>query len=293
MLLPQLAKEAKITSLEHYINDDRWVMEQKLDGHRLLICSPGGDYPPTALTRSGSAYTRKLPKEIQDFRFPKKHDGTHYGPGEWVLDGELVGTVVNGHTISSTYWVFDLPATPYDVNLTGMRLADRRTMLESFFDVCPNPFRLTPQARTKDEKVALAEKAVANNFEGLLLKHTEAPYRSGGRTEEWLKVKFVTTADCIVLDVRDDGKDSVRLGMVTGDDLDSLTIVDVGRASLIGKEKNGVINKGDVLEVRYLYTGAGGRLYQPTILKKRDDKAMHECHVQQLKHVNKAVLETL
>ena len=53
------------------------------------------------------------------------------------------------------------------------------------------------------------------------------------------------------------------------------------------------IKVGDVLEVRYLYTGANGRLYQPTILRKRDDKAMQECLTSQLKHVNKEVLDAL
>ncbi len=161
-----------------------------------------------------------------------------------------------------------------------------------------HPFKLVPQAKTRAEKIALSEKALASNFEGLIIKDETSPYRSGARTEEWMKVKFVTTADCIVTGVRTDGKESVDLGLVeetvtTGIAGILRTIVPVGRASLIGKEKKGAISEGDVLEVRYLYTGAGGRLYQPTILRKRTDKPMHECTVEQLKHVCKDVLETL
>jgi len=277
LLIPQLAKSAEVSSLEHFIKDDSWVMEQKLDGHRLLQLSPGMNLPPTAITRNGSIYTRKLPRAIQDFRFPE---------GEWALDGELV---------DSTYWVFDIPREPLNAIGAGeggwdkpLVLAERRAVLETFLSAVPSPFRIVPQAKTVDEKIKLASKALGECYEGLLLKKADSPYRSGGRTEEWLKVKFVSTADCVVLDVRDDGKDSARLGLVDG-----VTLVDVGRASLIGKEKRGEIRPGDVVEVRYLYTGAGGRLYQPTILRLRDDKTPPECSIAQLKHVNKEVLEAL
>lgn len=281
MLVPMLAKQAEVTSLTSFIDDTNWVMEQKLDGHRILLCSPGGNYPPTALTRAGTPYTRKLPKAIQDFRFPEGN-----GAMDLVLDGELVG---------DTFYVFDMIAQ--GVVDTSLPLRLRRKVLEDSFGFWAegNPnIKLVPQAKTKDEKIALAEKALQNNFEGLLLKRSDSQYIPGGRTDLWLKVKFVSTCDVFVLDVRDDGKESVKLGMVEYDQLtDHPQIIDVGRASLIGKEKSGAINVGDVLEVRYLYTGAGGRLYQPTIMRKRDDKAQSECTTDQLKFVNKAVLEAL
>lgn len=280
MLLPQLAKQAELTSLQAYIDDDSWVMEQKLDGHRLLLRSPGMDMAPTALTRSGSLYTRKLPKEIMDFRFPE---------GEWALDGELVGTVVNGHTVSSTFYIFDMPAWPGDA-AGAMPLHLRRAALEMLLAQIRHPFKLVPQARTRAEKISLAETSLKNNYEGLILKKADSPYRSGGRTPEWLKVKYVATADVVVTDVRADGKDSVGYAVY-----DNGALKPIGRASLIGKEKNGTIAPGDVLEVRYLYVGSDGRLYQPTIMRKRDpnEKPATQCTIGQLKHVNKAVLETL
>lgn len=272
LILPQLAQATDTTSLTDFIHDDSWVMEQKLDGHRLLLMSPGVDMPPTALTRNGTIYTRKLPRAIQDFRFPE---------GELILDGELVG---------DTYWVFDLPRFAVPQGEVGIErpLWTRRAQLEGLLAMIQHPFKIVPQAQNADQKIRLSEAALRGNFEGLVLKKVDAPYRSGGRTPEWLKVKFVATADCVVLDVRDDGKESARLGLVDG-----VTLVDVGRASLIGKEKNGTIRPGDVVEVRYLYCGAGNRLYQPTILRLRDDKMPPECTIDQLKMVNKEVLEEL
>ena len=275
MLYPQLAQTTEATSLAEFIRDDSWVMEQKLDGHRILL-TLHQDAPPTAVTRGGTLYTRKLPKAIQDYRFPVE--------GEWTLDGELVG---------DTLWVFDIPVA--NASLIDQPLWVRRATVEALLAQIEHPFKLVPQARTADEKISLAEAAIANHFEGLVLKKVDSPYRSGGRTPEWLKLKFVATADCIVVGVRTDGKDSVDLALVdpaiqaTG----KAPWVPVGRASLIGKEKAGAIGLGDVVEVRYLYTGAGGRLYQPTILRKRDDKLPHECTTDQLKFVNKEVLETL
>ena len=286
MLLPQLAQQTDLTSLDKFFNDDSWVMEQKLDGHRLLLRSPGMDMAPTALTRNGTLYSRKLSKAIMDFRFPE---------GDWALDGELIGTVVNGHTVSSTFWVFDLPIAPIITPGGGWELWQRRAALEALLANIDHPFKLVPQARTKNEKIALTQQSLANNFEGLVLKKRDSPYRSGGRTPEWLKVKYVVTADCVVLDVRDDGKESVRLGMWSESLADNphAQLLEVGRSSLIGKEKAGSIKKGDVIEVRYLYAGANGRLYQPTILRKRHDKHAVECLIAQMKHVNKTVLEAL
>lgn len=275
-LAPQLALEAELSVTSSLITNDGYVFEQKMDGHRVLLVSPGDDTQPIALTRGGQPYTKGLPRAIREFRFPA---GT--GVNEIVLDGELVG---------DTFWVFDLPRSSATNTTDTTPLHQRRVALEVFFDLAvDNPaIRLVPQAKTEEEKRDLAAKAFDQNLEGLVAKRKNAPYRWGGRTEEWLKLKFVTTADCIVAAVRDDGKDSVALSLVDGD-----TLVDIGRASLIGKEKRATINVGDVLEVKYLYVGANGRLYQPRIVKKRTDKPMHECTIKQLKHVNKTVLETL
>lgn len=287
MIQAQLAKQAEVTDLRGYIRDDNWVLEQKLDGHRILLVA-GPDGTPTAITRNGDIYSKRLPKAVQNFRFPTE-DGVN-----WVLDGELVG---------DTYWVFDMPGYPHlDFSQGGMLtevqalteatpypLWLRRQLLEAFMANVDNPFKLVPQARTPAEKVALSEAALKNNYEGLVLKKRDAVYNSGGRTPDWIKVKFVTTIDCIVMNVRDDNKDSVRLGLLDG----MGSLVEVGRASLIGKEKKATIQVGDVIELKYLYAGANGRLYQPTILRKRDDKPMDQCTTDQLKYVNKDVLESL
>ena len=274
-IAPQLALEAELTMIPTLVQNDDVVFEQKLDGNRVLLVSPGGNSEPIALTRNGQPYTKGLPRAVREWRFPEGN-----AHGAMVLDGELVG---------DTYWVFDMPksaATSDDTPLSVRRYALEQVW--PFIGARCTAMRLVPQAKTAEEKQALYDTAVQNNFEGLIAKRKNALYRWGGRTEEWLKLKFTTTADVFVTAVRDDGKESVALGVYDGTD-----VIDVGRASLIGKEKRGVISKGDVLEVRYLYVGANGRLYQPTIMRRRTDKPIHECNTQQLKHVCKDVLASL
>jgi hypothetical protein len=42
-----------------------------------------------------------------------------------------------------------------------------------------------------------------------------------------------------------------------------------------------------VVSIKYLYCGAGMRLFQPSFLRLRTDKRPADCVVSQLKHVNK------
>lgn len=269
MLGAQLANEADISQAGTFITDPRFVGEQKLDGDRILFaCEEDGRQ--RAYTRAGTEYTKRLPEALTKWRPP---------PGRWVFDGELV---------AGTYWLFDVPNTPLDNLHTRLTLHERRALLETLLGSIDHPFRLVPQARTFQEKMALAERAVAENFEGLVFKRIDAKYLPG-RSDKWIKVKFVTTVDCEVTGVRDDGKESVALSIYDEHGRKR----EIGRASLLGKEKHYEINVGDVVEVRYLYVGANGRLYQPRIVRKRPDKRPDECLDAQLRHVNKRVLEAL
>ena len=262
---PALATPAEWSLVHELVQSDSWVMEQKLDGHRILLTEEGRGHS-VALSRDGSAYTKELPRAMREFRFP---------PGEWQLDGELVG---------KTYWVFDIVQASGP--LYNMDLPYRHAMLDLFFDATKPPFRRVPQAITTEEKARLVEMVIAQGLEGIVAKKADSVYPAG-RSRAWLKFKQVSTADVIVTSVHDDGKESAAFAAL---DLENNRIVDLGRCSLIGKP---AVSPGNVIEVRYLYVGANGHLYQPTLLRKRDDKPMHQCTTDQLRHVNKAVLASL
>ncbi len=272
MLVPQLATSTELTRVGSLVVDDDWIAEQKLDGHRIMLSGPG-TASPAAITRNGTTYTRALPTAVQKWRVDQDLANT----APFVLDGELVG---------DTYWVFDFLLA--DGSLNGVPLSDRRVILEQFFAMFPvNPFRLVPQARTASEKEALMERAVTDRLEGLVFKRADSAYAFGHRHPAWLKAKFVATADVVVMDVRDDGKESAKLGIMRNG-----ALFEIGRCSLIGKP---AVSPGDVVEVRYLYVPdpAKPRLYQPPLLRKRTDKLPSECDGADLKYTNKRVLETL
>lgn len=273
-LAPQLALEAETNVLETVVTGTGYVLEQKLDGDRVLLDTTSGSLFPR--TRDGRLYTKGLPSNLLGYAVANNL------PAGLVIDGELVGS---GR--GRIFWAFDLPVAP---EVTGEPLHVRRAALEALRDAgVLGPIRVVPQARTIDEKHDLARIAITEGFEGVMAKLVDSRYNPGGRTRDWLKIKFTKTADVVVMPKKkDDGHNSAAYGVYDGDRL-----VEVGRASLNGKEKRYTINEDDVLEVKYLYVGANGRLYQPRILRKRSDKRPEECTIDQLVHVNKQVLEAI
>ena len=274
-LAPQLATPLNLATVHRYINDDNYVMEQKLDGHRVVVRGGAGpDGEVGATTRNGTSYTRGLPPDLAALKAPET----------LILDGELLGL---------NYYVFDILSAPGLGDLRGQRLRDRRVVLEQVMGpfnalrdlTGTSPLSVVPQARTKQEKQALYDRAIAQNLEGVVIKHRDSKYVPGLRHPEWLKAKLVVTADVVVGAVRADGKESATLFAMSGG-----VLVEVGKCSLIGKP---AVKVGDVVEVRYLYFAANKRLYQPTMVRVRSDKTATECDIAQMKDVNKEVLVSL
>ncbi len=253
-----LATPLDLADIEAYIASDAWVMEQKLDGHRIRIANDGGQI--RYLTRNGDDYTKPISTAVRSIQVPEG----------WALDGELVG---------EEYFAFDI----LHEDIASNPIEDRRSLLEIMALSLPG-VNVIPQARTTDEKRTLVEYAIANGLEGVVVKRLGSRYPRG-RGNDWLKAKITPTADVVVLDVRDDGKDSARLGIHLGG-----RTWEIGRCSLIGKP---AVKVGDVVEVRYLYVtdnDSNPRLYQPNLLNVRTDKTPEECDGSDFRFVNKQVL---
>jgi bifunctional non-homologous end joining protein LigD len=263
MLSPELATPLDLAQVGRYVVDDEWVMEQKLDGHRIMLIS-SLDGGTTFLTRNGTEYTKGVPAALH----------LHGLPPGFIVDGELVNGVL---------WIFDV--IHLNGHLESLPLEERRKVLNNVPETAV--LRRIPQAVGTAEKERLLMQAASHGYEGVILKKLSSPYERNRRSPNWLKAKFVVTADVIVLSVGDDGKESASLGAVDGQ-----KVVEVGRCSLIGKP---AVVPGDVVEVRYLYANdpAKPRLYQPTLLKVRDDKTPPECLIDQLRFTNKTVMEAL
>jgi bifunctional non-homologous end joining protein LigD len=116
------------------------------------------------------------------------------------------------------------------------------------------------------------------NAEGIVWKRMDAPYKQG-RAGQHKKTKFWKTVDCFVTKMNPDGHESVELSVCD----DAGKPHRISDSSLIGKEKNGRIGLGDVLEVKCLYSSEELHIIQPTILRKRDDKLASECGIDQVR----------
>lgn len=261
--------EAAPDRADALIDDDRWALEPKYDGVRVVVevdtdgvrLLNRGDKPLSAA--STNSHRPALEAAFTDvFR------------GEWTFDGELLD---DGVMI-----VFDLPrAVAPDGTVivsTATPFRDRRDVLERVittagWDTPDSVVRVATHVRGADKRV-LHDTILETGGEGVMLKDLDAPYESKRTKTAGFKVKFTSTVDVIVMARDVDGKENAALGLV-----DDGKVYEVGRCSMIGKPATKI---GDVVEVRYLYVGAGGRLVQPRLVRVRGDKAPAECGIDQL-----------
>jgi bifunctional non-homologous end joining protein LigD len=269
---PMLADTIDHTKIGPYLTDDAWWLQQKLDGHRVLIRVLDGAV--TALGRDGAPKANAIPAAVvrQFARMPA---------GEWFFDGELVGP---------TFWLFDLPSVSGHVTVE-QPYSFRLDVLEKFFaGWAPDAaVRLLPTARTTVEKAMLWQRVQDAPAEGVMLKRVDAGYRGGpARSPGVIKAKLVKTADVVVKRLGVGGKENCEFVVFDAAGQE----VPIGKCSLIGKDP---IAERDVIEVKYLYCNNPNepRLYQPRMLRRRTDKGAHECTIDQLVYTDKRVMETI
>jgi len=271
--LKGLTRAARTTALAdlivRYVVEPGWALERKYDGDRLMVDVVAGI--PTAIGRDG-----QRSKHQDLLRSPAFMAAFSRLPaGDWtrvVFDCELVDGIL---------WIFDLVTVEVEhvaVVTPEMALAWRSgdgylgAMLVSWN---PGPlFQLVVSATTVEDKAAMAQRCVAEGWEGLVAKRLDSAYRPG-RCADWVKLKDVNEADCVVMELGFEGRDNAVLGVhVDG------VLTEVGHASTHGKPALAV---GDVVTIRYARFTEGGRLLFPRIQGgPRSDKAAADCTIDQL-----------
>lgn len=257
-LYPQLLNSISEERAIELIEDDAWMMEEKMDGKRNMTGTVDGKV--TASNKKGQIVA--IPRSVEA-------DLQRLGNAE--VDGELIG---------ETYHLFDclsFNGSDYRIYRADHRYAIILKELAVAGDF--EHLSLVDAAFTTEEKRALFERVRATNGEGVVFKLMSAPYEPGrpnsGGTQ--LKFKFKGQASCIVTS-NHPSKRSV--GLVLLDDCGAG--VEVGNVTI--PPNKAVPEVGAVVEVEYLYAYKGGSLFQPVYLHERDDVDQDECLMAQLKY---------
>jgi bifunctional non-homologous end joining protein LigD len=252
-LLPQLLNTIDDAQVREAISDPGWVMQEKLDGRRLMLRKTGTVVEginklglvinlPTTLVKAAAELV-----------------------GDLVLDGELLGEQLVA---------FDLLQSGGD-DLRHRPYRDRYDALAALPLNGPHISYVASwtEAADKAERLAAFKAAAA---EGVVFKKLSAPYTAGRPNSggPQLKHKFVATLSAVVTTVNQQRSVGVSLLAEQGwQPVGNVTIpVNFDVPSL-----------GQVVEVRYLYAVEGGSLYQPVYLGPRCDVEPPECVIAQLK----------
>lgn len=246
-------------TLETLMEDDQWVMQEKMDGVRLLIQKKDEKF--TGYSRTGREVA--VPQNIMEALKLTIINDT------FLIDGELVGDV---------YYAFDLLET--SANWRDNHYTSRREQLVSIlkYDTRPCVVCLKYYIGEK-EKFHEFHSIKERGGEGVVFKKQWGKYTVGRPASggDYLKYKFYKTCSAIVTTIND--KRSVGLSCFES----VCKLVSVGNCTI--PPNYSVPEIGSVVEVRYLYARLPSHaLFQPTYLGVRLDIGSGECGLSQLKY---------
>jgi ATP-dependent DNA ligase len=192
---PMLASAMKEAQTMADFYGSGYVMEEKFDGHRLMVVVAGGK--ATAWSRPGDdkpALLRPLPASLvaQLVQLPEgQYDGELMVPGGTSSDVTRLD-----RKEQLVYVIFDAVIL-MGQDITERTQAERRALLEvavAHAQGAPR-VKLATQGPVSMETV----KAIwAMGGEGAIIKKLDSTYRSGWRTPNWIKVKQIGAAELTI-----------------------------------------------------------------------------------------------
>ena len=247
-MMPELLTPIALEQAERYVVDDRYWLQEKRDGVRLMVRKQDGQIEgwnrqgqPTSV--HPALASRLRPIDIEEF----------------VLDGEWEQ--------SGNYCCWDLLQVQ-DRDLRGMEYSQR--LISLVWSFVPT-LDVLPSATSIEKKHELLSRLREQRAEGVVIKDSKAPYRPG-RAGQHYKLKFQKTATARVREA-DPVRDRVSIEMLDGN---------VWREVCGLKVPNGTLRTGQFVEVRYLYGTPEKRLVQPCFLRIREDVADSDCALGQV-----------
>lgn len=297
----QMAKDVGKTVAEAVAKCADPVMEPKYDGWRCVVIRDESGvrvFKPSRNSDPSKEYTGQLPELEADLMNL---------PVGAILDGELVALTYDTETLAWTNDFFRIhtvmrsnstvPAQregikliAFDIVAASANQTDvwredldrRRAHIERVIADC-SMVELTLQMTATQEN---HDTLVAAGFEGTVIKDRTKPYAFAKRGHGWFKVKWITTIDCVVMEVLMDGKGQhagkagrMRVGQYKGGVLIERCVVNcLDNAQRDEATAHPERFVGRVIEVKVYGWHKDGTPRHPTPLRFRDgDKEPSEC----------------
>jgi bifunctional non-homologous end joining protein LigD len=203
-LAPMLAETA-----EQPFSRAGWVFELKYDGIRVLLVRDG-EGPPRVLARSGRDITASFPEIAAA--------AAHLPVYSFVVDGELIalderGTgsferlqqrlgLTNPWSVARASAEVPVQVFGFDLlavaghDLRALPLSSRKTILRRLL---PAPGVIRFADHIDEHGTPFFDAACQHGVEGIVAKRAGAPYASGRRSRDWVKIKAPKTAQLAVV----------------------------------------------------------------------------------------------
>jgi bifunctional non-homologous end joining protein LigD len=216
--MPGFIKPQLATLKMNAPSGDQWIHEVKYDGYRIQVHLDRGKV--RIFTRNGHDWTKRFARIAESF--PLRSSTIFDGEVVIVHEGrtnfsELQADLANGRQDRMLFYAFDcLYHNGEDLGPKGQLY--RKEVLKSLTDMLHPPVLYSEHVPGDGQ--ALFKAASRLNYEGIVSKLADAPYRSE-RTEAWQKIKTIQKGKFPVVGFIKDpsGIAALYLGKKEGKDL--------------------------------------------------------------------------
>jgi bifunctional non-homologous end joining protein LigD len=297
-----LAERGASRDLDRLASRGFWF-DLKIDGIRALVtlsCADGGSSEVSMTSRNGLDLTGRYPElaaALEPVVPPSSGalvldaeiavpgpDGFPSWPLTHMRTAQRTARAASAAQVPAVLYVFDLLHAGTD-DMTSRPFRERRAVLEAQAKTWPDRITVTPLS---DDPAVLWALVLEHGLEGVVAKHPRSRYVAG-RSRDWVKVKAVQTASCLVGGVEwapeaPTEPRSLMLFLVdtSGD------VVPVGKASagvsaaLRPALLAGIRDPPLIVEVEYTQVTPARVLRNPVIRAVRTDLDVLDCSTAQL-----------
>ena len=249
----QLLTQAPEIDIERYINDDRYLAQEKYDGERRPVARRA-----EVIGGNKNGFQVSLPAPVID-----------------ILSGLPTDTEIDAEQVGETLFVFDVMKINGECQ-HDVACLERKRKLDALLHRLPGSANIISVATAvgTEAKRALYQMLRAERKEGIVFKLIDAGYTEG-KNEDQIKIKFIESATLQVASTHPTKRSITVQGF---DDMG----VAISLGSVTIPANYDIPPVGALVEVEYLYVVRN--LVQPVYRGVRTDQMLASCTIRQLKY---------